>query len=206
MSERRRDYAYNRVLIDSARVLAPQFDDAVIHVTGAQLEMLRNVTQYLRRVTTYVAETHTGYYLTPTTADIDDILEIVADLEEKLMGNPNTLWGYSDVWSETFGEQSVGDPETSADTTPVPAGFVYKLERWRLRHNHGSAIGITVRAYVEGVGIYIYDVPALPHLEDVFEGVTITFKEGDFLRVTAYGLNSGQTIEAKVTGYMMVVP
>ena len=55
-------------------------------ITGAQLEMLRNLTQYLHRRSTFVAETHEGYYLAADNDDWDSIQAVVAELEETLMG------------------------------------------------------------------------------------------------------------------------
>jgi len=88
MSEtwRRKTYYKPRVLIDVERVLDPQYDDALLCITGAQLEMLRNLTQYLHRRSSFVSENHDGYYLVADNDDWDDIQAIVADLEETLMG------------------------------------------------------------------------------------------------------------------------
>jgi hypothetical protein len=88
MSEdwRRKGYYDPRVLIDVPRVLDPQFYDSVLCLTGAQLEMLRNLTAYLARRSTFVSEYHDGYYLAPDNDEWDAIQAIVADLEEAIMG------------------------------------------------------------------------------------------------------------------------
>lgn len=88
MSEdwRRKTFYKPRVLIDTARVLEPQFDDSLLCITGAQLEMLRNVTQYLKRRSTFCSELQEGYYLAPTQEEWDQVQAIVAELEETLMG------------------------------------------------------------------------------------------------------------------------
>ena len=83
---RRKTYYRPRVLVDAVKVLDPQFPDALLCITGAQLEMLRNLTQYLHRRSTFVSELDSGYYLVPDNDDWDDIQTIVADLEETLMG------------------------------------------------------------------------------------------------------------------------
>jgi len=83
---RRKTYYKPRVLISTERILDPQFEDALLCITGAQLEMLRNLMQYLRRRSTFAqSESDTGY-LTPNTGDWYTIQAIVADLEETLMG------------------------------------------------------------------------------------------------------------------------
>lgn len=79
-------YYRKRVLIDTERVLDPQFDDSLLCITGAQLEMLRNLTQYLHRRSTFVSEYNDQYYLAPTEEEWDSLQAIVADLEETLMG------------------------------------------------------------------------------------------------------------------------
>ena len=82
----RRTYYRKRILIESARILAPQFDDGLLCITGAQIEMLRNLMPYLKRRSTFVSSYQVGHYFIPNDADWDDIQAIVADLEETLMG------------------------------------------------------------------------------------------------------------------------
>lgn len=83
---RRKPYYRPRVLISTERVLSPQFDDSLLCITGAQLEMLRNLMQYLHRRSTFVSENQDGYYLVADNDDWDAIQVVVADLEETLMG------------------------------------------------------------------------------------------------------------------------
>ncbi|MCW4048260.1 MAG: hypothetical protein NWE89_00855, partial [Candidatus Bathyarchaeota archaeon] len=88
MSEswRRKSYYKPRVLIETERILDPQFDDVLICLTGAQVEMLRNLTQYLHRRSTFAQNYTKSYYLAPNNDDWDEISSIVANLEEGLMG------------------------------------------------------------------------------------------------------------------------
>ena len=83
---RHKTYYKPRVLIDTQRILNPQFDDALLCITGAQNEMLRNLMQYLKRRSTFAEGYTESYYLSPDTNDWDTIQAIVADLEETLMG------------------------------------------------------------------------------------------------------------------------
>lgn len=83
---RRKRYVESRVLIETGRVLSPQFLDATLYITGAELELLRNMMAYLNRESTFVSEYGDGYYLTPTVAEWDALQAIVAHLEEMLMG------------------------------------------------------------------------------------------------------------------------
>lgn len=201
--ERRRSYWYNNILIDSDRVLSPEFDDAVIYVTGAQIEMLRNITQYLTRRQTYAAETNPGYYLVPDESDFDDILAIVADLEETLMGNPNTIWGYAAPWSEWLVEESVGDPYTDAETTAVPEGYVRVLEHWTGRHTHGSTRQVTLQVIAAMGAPILYTAPALPDGEYAYGTTRVTLAEDDTVRWRVSSLASGQNAIFIAHGYVM---
>lgn len=87
----RKKYYKPRVLIDANRVLSSSFDDIWVCLTGAELEMLRNLTQYLHRHSTFVLDYASHYYITPGNEDWDTIQQIVANLEEKLMGCEDLL-------------------------------------------------------------------------------------------------------------------
>jgi len=114
-------------MIETERILDPQFNDAVVFLTGAQIEMLRNVTQYLNRLDTYVSEQFLGYYLAPTVEDYDSILEIVADLEETLMGNENVIFGYNAVLQEFHNVQSDVNDDFVTSCAQVPEGEVWRV-------------------------------------------------------------------------------
>ena len=205
-NERRRKYAYNRVLIETGRILYPGFDDAVVFLTGAQIEMLRNVTQYLNRLETYVTEYNPGYYIAPTVEDYDNILEIVADLEETLMGNPNTIWGFTERWSVAHLGTSIGGAYTDAVTAAVPAGQVYVLEQWQLVHTDDSSKSASL-AIMGGIGIpYLYNGGSTSPNDYVFAGSNITLEVGDYLRFRVWGLANTKTMTLTVWGHKMVVP
>lgn len=205
-ADRREGYIHNRVLIESSRVLDAQFSDTLVFLTGAQVEMLRNVVQYLNRWDTYVSEYKDGYYITPSAEDYDSILAIVADMEEELMGNPNTIWGYSDRWSAGKGGISTGESYTDALMTAVPSGYVYKLEHWSMIH-HGDVAKGTLLVLTGGWGTdTLYYAPALPAEETVYEYASLTLKEGDALRMRVFGLETDNTCTLYSWGYMMKVP
>lgn len=88
MSEewRRKTYYDKRVLIDTERILDPQFEDSILCLTGAQLELVRNLMQYLHRRSTFASDYEKGYYLAPDNDEWDNLQAIVADLEETIMG------------------------------------------------------------------------------------------------------------------------
>lgn len=206
MSEQRYGYTYHRVLIESARVLSPQFSDAVIYVTGAQLEMLRNMTQYLNRLTTYVSDYQPGYYLSPTVEDYDDILAIVSDLEDVLMGNPNTIWGYSDRWQQYRGLTKSGAGDHTFEITTVPAGYVYVLNA--IKSTNDTTVTDHIHLLYDGTRDFqlaVYeDVPA--DTWQVTDRLNHVLKAGDKIRATILDCLDGDVIRAQVWGYMMVVP
>ncbi len=204
--ERRRAYRHNAVLIDSDRVITPQFDDAVVYLTGAQLELLRNVSQYLNRRETYRAEKHPGYYLMPDDSDYDDILAIVADLEESLMGNPNTIWGYKDRLSAFESYVKSGDGDANLNIFTVPAGYVYVVQS-ALSRNADTAVRHHHRLYT---GAAYYDIEffdAQPaNVYALFDKVSYVLKAGDVYALRFYACLDGDSLEGRAWGYTMQVP
>ena len=75
-----------RIIIETQRVIESSVKDSLVCLTGAELEMLRNITHYLERRTTFVSEYRTTDYLCPDNDEWDTISAIVAQLQEKLMG------------------------------------------------------------------------------------------------------------------------
>lgn len=204
--ERRQGYAYNRVLIETAHVLVPEFADAVVWLSGAQLQMLRNITQYLNRQETYVDDYMPGYYVTPDADDYDSILEIVADLEETLMGNPNTIWGYADQYYDPTNVQSTGAGSTILETDPIPSGYVAVVYHWVAWHLGGTTVGIKVNAIVDATTIPLYDEAAIPHQEYVTQITNVVLKEGDYMTVKFTGLPDTEWGYLRMLGYSMIVP
>jgi len=77
---------YNpRVTVETSRILDTTFPDMLVCLTGAQVELLRNMCAYLSRRSTFVSEAHEQYYLAPSNEEWDSLQEIVAELEYKLM-------------------------------------------------------------------------------------------------------------------------
>ena len=88
-------YRYDRILIESSRIITPTLPGCTVVLNGAQVEMLRNCAHYLDRRSTFVSEYGDLTYETPDNDDWDDIRAQVADLEEKLMGDVNVPFGLS---------------------------------------------------------------------------------------------------------------
>jgi len=85
-AERKRTYYRPRILISVDDVLESTFTDSLVCLTGAELNILRNLVQYAEREANWVSEYHTHYYLTPTDEEWQTLQALVAELEQKLMG------------------------------------------------------------------------------------------------------------------------
>lgn len=205
-SVRRRTYRYDRVLIETDRVLSPQFDDAVVYLTGAQIEMLRNVSQYLNRLDTYVTEYNPGYYIAPTAADYDDILEIVADLEEVLMGNPNTIWGYKDTYRDADNDLVVGAGEKTLYYGTVPAGTVWRIQSITARNDTTACSKIVVWAGYPTGDVIVYEQPnPVANQLELWQGSLVLKYDCNFW-VKFHGCQDGDYITTYARGYKMAVP
>lgn len=203
--ERRRGYGYNRVLIESERILASEFDDAVVWLSGAQIEMLRNVTQYLNRLGTYAAEYNPGYYLVPTDEDFDDILEIVADMEEALMGNPNTIWGYKDTYSWRGENPNTAAGNVNLYGLPVPEGEVWRVFNASFATESASCTRITLYAIVEGVFIKLHRVDSPVSVKLYSYLVDVTLAEDDKIYILGEDMTLHDTLSLFLSGYQMDV-
>lgn len=125
---RRIGYNSERVLMKADRVLNPQFDQAVVYLSGAQVELLRNFTDYATRRDSFVETYAESYYIMPDDDDWDDILAIVADLEETLMGNSNVIWGYDRRYKEDLGGLVDDTGNYLQYGSTVPGGEVWVLQ------------------------------------------------------------------------------
>lgn len=205
-SERRRKYRYDRVLIETERILDPQFDDAVVYLTGAQIEMLRNMTQYLNRLDTYVSEQFLGYYLAPTVEEYDDILAIVADLEEELMGNPNTIWGYKEAYRyiNTWPNAAAGTQFVTTDA--VASGSVVRVEGVVFRNDTSILTRVIVSLKCGGDKYVLVDVANPP--ADVWHAysVDLTMEEGDVIEFEMQGVILDDDLFWQAFGSLMEVP
>jgi hypothetical protein len=200
-------YKYNQVLIDASRILNSPFSDAVLLVSGAQLELLRNMTQYLNRRSTFVDTYHTNYYQLPSDGDWDEIQAVVADLEYKLMGSDNTLWGYNARLSEREDDTLDYAGSFVQDHIPVPAGeiwIVHSISLWTDTQSVDADCAINLGGFVQPA---IFDTVTVPaDGNKVVSPLAVVLAEGDKVRVTWWGLANGQRIKSDILGYTMKVP
>lgn len=206
MGQDRTGYRYGAILIEAARILTPQFNPTTISLSGAQVELLRNLTMLLHSERTFVDEYHDTYYLTATVADFDAISAIVADLEEILMSNPNTVFGYSDRWSEDLSETKAGDGTYQGTTIVVPVGYVYVVNFMYYRNNTGARGNVSMRFH-DGTTYYYAAFNTSPEqlVPTKWEGA-VKLAAGDSVLITQNSCVHNDVIQAGVWGYKMKVP
>jgi len=177
----------------------------VVYLTGAQIEMLRNVSHYLERLDTYVSEHHDGYYLVPTDEDYDDILAIVADLEETLMGNPNTIWGFQDIYIESPTETSVGAGTTVVEGSPVPEDEIWIVTNAVLRHSDDTSRVAGLEVFHDAQGHILEASLALAPWELLKWQNLLWLAEADYVKGYVTALANDKVAYLSILGYKMNV-
>lgn len=202
----RLSYKRDALLIEASRILTPQFNPIAVSLTGAQVELLRNATAILHNESTFVSAYHDTYYYTASTSDFDAIASLVADLENKLMGNDNVIFGYNSTLRRKEDNTTVA-PGAFVQSHPyVPAGEVWVVQGASF-FSGGSTGEVEVVLHAPPLGYVISDTmtytaqdwKALPPLN-------ITMEEGDRIQFSWTGLVLSQRIISNVWGYRMCVP
>ena len=206
MGQDRIGYGRETVLIEASRILDTQFNAQGIWLSGAQVELLRNVMMPLNNPRTFVDEYHDGYYLTATDNDWDAIRAIVADLERKLMGNDNTIFAYHDRYFEKW-ENTDHDPGIQLlETMPVSAGYVHVIQHISVMQLVTASSYQAVEAWTDtdGLVLALWEtvVAGMPH----FTPLNLVLKEDDYIRVTFGNTAEDEGIEISIWGYQMKVP
>lgn len=204
--ELNKGYRYDRVIMDETDVLDSEFSDAVIHLTGGQLNILRNLMEYAAQRMSFYSSQSQDYYTMPDDDTWDDLSDIIADLELKLMGNDNVIWGYNDRLALYVLHTKVGAGSHLLDVGTVPAGEVWKV------HSTLGLNGTTtvVHQHYINDGTYAYYVSrfaAQPaNLWSSNDGVCYTLKEGDTIGIAFWNCLDGDLLRGAVLGYKMNVP
>ncbi|MCW4048261.1 MAG: hypothetical protein NWE89_00860 [Candidatus Bathyarchaeota archaeon] len=207
MTEEDNRTAYNseRILIESARIIDPQFNDGILHITGAQIELLRNVAKYLDRRTTFVAAYEQQYYLTPDIHDWDGITAIVADLQEVLMGNNNVIFGYYAQLLEDISGDVAGTGTFVASTGTPPTGEIWVIQVVSILDRFNNPTLVRMMLDDDG-SFYVLNQSASPG-----SGTPVVYS-GSFeiqnlqrIRVDVQGSTPEDPIAALVLGYKMQV-
>lgn len=120
---RRKTYYRPRVLIETGDVLDCPFPDSLVCLTGAEQSLLRNLTQYLHRRSTFASEYHESYYLAPSNEEWDALDAIIAELENKLMGCPELTQLLEDIKAAA---QCACEKLTDLPRTRWPTGGIHE--------------------------------------------------------------------------------
>lgn len=192
-------------MIDSARILDSPFDYSVVFLSGADLELLRNLTQYLHRQDTFVATYFDNHYLTPDVDDWDAVQAIVANLEDKLMANENLIFGYNEVLAERHHENSDVNDDFSVDGDQVPEGEIWHVTGMSLARTSEASARIIPAAYINETNIALGDVT--PAADYVFYPVylDLILTEEDRITVTFESAVIGENCRVHYWGYKMLV-
>jgi hypothetical protein len=169
--------------------------------------MLRNMTQYLRRETTFVDTYYDGFYETPNDNDWQTILSMIAELEHKLMGNENTTWGYFDrIGQEVDNEAGVGDTWVQ-DHEEVPAGEIWVINQISFETDGPQVTAYSYVHFHTFIRPPIVETITVPtDVGKTVSGLNVILKEEDFVKVLWNGTTEGQRVKSYLLGYKMKVP
>ncbi len=204
--ELRRAYGRRRILIEVSRILSPSFRAQGVYLTGAQVEMLRNITAHLNHRSTWVDTYHDTYYMMADDQDYSDILEIVADLEVKLMANENTPLGYWVPWSVSLAGIATADGAKVIHIEDVEEGEVLWLEAvsWQNQTGVRGSQVVSVKTGINTVKLAQVPIP-LAGVPIMWNGL-ITLQDGDTLTVTQFSAIENDVFVGAARGYKMKVP
>lgn len=207
---RRRRYEERRVLIESARILDSPFDDSLICLSGAEQELLRNLTQYLRRQDTFVASYFEQHYLTPDAEAWDTLQAIVAGLEEKLMGCEELEAAILHI-AEVAGIESCFDTKSVTASgweleyltfDEVPEGYIQEVDILVGVNVSGASTYIRTEV-LEGANGRLLSHTVGP-AQSIVCGLVSPFRVGEGLtcRVGFFGMDAGDVLRATLVGVL----
>ena len=204
--DRRYTYRYERVLIDAARVLSPTLPGMTITLAGEHVEMLRNVVQYLGRLSTFVDAYEQDTYLVPDEADWDAITEMVAELEYRLMGSENVPFGINQRIVATYVVAKDGDGTFEANSEVVPVGYYWVIECASLSNFSGQR-GTAFVSVVHSSGTFYAAVKnALPQYERVFTPKPLVLAAGDYVKFSQGNVLDLDSMRFGLWGYSVKIP
>lgn len=114
-------------------------------------------------------------------------------------------WGYSERHAQYITGAAVGAGDAQADTTAVPAGYVWVIEAIYLAHNAGANKRVYSWITDGAAVIYIFDdaavVPGINYPLDK----KLVLAEGDQLKATCVAPGDGKVLLLGVWGYRMKI-
>ena len=204
--DRTSGYVYDRVLIETARVLDPQAPGKSVFLNAGHLEMLRNLIAYAYRKTTFVSEYQAGSYLVPSDTDWRQLLSQIAEMEYNLMTGDNVLWGFNDDWHESAGLTMPSDGAFTASTTAVPAGWVYVAQAITMRNPTGQRGEAIIRLISSVAAATLAYSASLVAKEPLIHSNEVSLVEGDTVLFYMGACLEDDVIEATVWGYKLKLP
>ena len=200
MSEERRPYYPDQVLIEASRVIDRATVRCMPRLTEAELDIIRNVLAYAHRRDTFVATYYPTYYEIPDDTDWDDIQRIVAELEFKLMSVPHLI-GYTTYYRENKNASTSGAGDYTMDTQAVPEGCVRILENATVR-NLQNAVLVEAGIYY-GTQHRILLRDPIPSVTTVLQTLKwpILLRTGEVFRVIFKDCGNGDNVRGYFFGY-----
>lgn len=202
----RRGYDNRRVLIEVEHVLTPRFDAIGVYLLGEELEMLRNVTQYLGEQATFVDAYYQDYYMMADNGDWDTIQATVANIERKLMGNENVLWGFNDHWSESLASLQGSDGTAIKATVPVPAGKVLVFEALSWRNTTGARGSMQLQVLGVSDMLILADLTSPAQYVAIKWQGSIALTEGEYILIKQNNCLENDVHAGSARGYLMDIP
>jgi len=198
-------YKFGRVLIESERVITPTLPGVTLQLSGGQVEMLRNIVCYLGYRNAFVSEYFDIDYEAPDDDDWETITTLVADLEYKLMGNENVIWGYNDRYAENEENANCDAGVNVLTFSTVPVGEVWRITAmtWVNVTSACDIIGVTV---FDGTTAFTVDTEPAP-VANGYKTIRtdVILKAGDRIKVSFYGCTVLDDIYSTIVGYKMKV-
>jgi len=198
-------YRYDRILIESDRIITPTLPGCTLVLSGAQVEMLRNCVQYLDRRSTFVSEYEELRYQTPNDADWDDILAIVADLEEELMGNINVPWGYTEPYGEKETLTVTVGGTNILTFSSVPTGRIRVVTGFSFYCSTVNPQNITYRPQIAGTIVYACGRTTAAAWQVYPYALNVVQQAADTAEAYYYNCVIGDTLIGMAWGYEMIV-
>jgi hypothetical protein len=198
-------YKEDRVLLDYRQFLPDEGVGQAVFLTDPELQMLRNMCEYLDRRSTWVFQYGIGYYDAPSNDDWDMIQGLVAELEGKLMPTGNVCWGYADslLLQDSTGDADPGTNVFALDA--VPTGEIWIVNGISLVNINSPWQGV-VDAYLAGGIATVYsNYTGIAAQWGTWNGILIVLKEGEHLNFSIFGCTAGDDLYCNAWGYKMAV-
>lgn len=205
--EYRYRYRSDRVLLDYRQFLPDEGPGQAVFLTYSELQMLRNMAEYLHRRETWVSQYSSGeYYDGPDDTDWDMIEALVAEMELKLMPNDITPWGYTDRLAAVDNHVMIGAGDYVLAICTVPDGYIYVINAI-YSNDTETAIQQQHQCYAGAIGYTVHaETPVSAGIPVIHSPVSYVLKAGDSVKVYFIGAQNDDLLIGALWGYKMAVP